>query len=255
MALWPAPEEPEAGPWRTEPLSTVIQTLTPSRPGRAIRGRPVVLAVDGRSNSGKTTLAARIGEVIPGSAVAAMGQPRPGRIDRGPRRLPAAGYRRGRRQAPGGDGPDRCPDLGVQSDEREAERRALTRIGKPNESPTLQDHREWMAEEMPFNATQRTWERADVIVCGTPEIPCDPVTDIVVAPPLPRQGSGTGDLVRHGRHAKTVGDVIAIGFRGARLRRVPQIVVLPLRMPASEFNEWNSLPSLSGRGFHSLNGG
>jgi len=71
----------------------------------------------------------------------------------------------------------------VQSDEREAERRVLTRIGKPNEAPTMRHHREWMAEEMPFNAAQRTWERADVIVCGTPEIPCDPVTEIVVAWP------------------------------------------------------------------------
>jgi hypothetical protein len=71
----------------------------------------------------------------------------------------------------------------VQSDEREAERRMLTRIGQPNGNPILQDHREWMAEEIPFNALQRTWERADIIVCGTPEIPCDPVTEIVVAPP------------------------------------------------------------------------
>jgi hypothetical protein len=41
-----------------------------------------------------------------------------------------------------------------------------------------------MAEEIPFNADQRTWERADLIVCGTPEIACDPVAEIVVAPPL-----------------------------------------------------------------------
>jgi hypothetical protein len=72
----------------------------------------------------------------------------------------------------------------VQSDEREAERRVLTRIGKPDEAPTMQAHREWMAEEAPFNAAQRTWERADVIVCGTPEIPYDADTEIVVAWPL-----------------------------------------------------------------------
>jgi hypothetical protein len=41
----------------------------------------------------------------------------------------------------------------------------------------------WMAEEIPFNTTQRTWERADIIVCGTPEIPYDPSTEIVIAPP------------------------------------------------------------------------
>jgi len=26
----------------------------------------------------------------------------------------------------------------------------------------------WMAEEIPFNTAQRTWERANLIVCGTP---------------------------------------------------------------------------------------
>jgi hypothetical protein len=40
----------------------------------------------------------------------------------------------------------------------------------------------WMAEEIPFNTAQRTWERASIIVCGTPQIRCDPVTEIVVAP-------------------------------------------------------------------------
>jgi hypothetical protein len=40
-----------------------------------------------------------------------------------------------------------------------------------------------MAEEIPFNTAQRTWERANLIVCGTPQIPCDPVTEIVVAEP------------------------------------------------------------------------
>jgi hypothetical protein len=69
----------------------------------------------------------------------------------------------------------------VQADEREAERRGLNRIGQPNETPTLRHYRDWMAEEEPFNAAQRTWERADVIVCGTPEIACDPATEVVVA--------------------------------------------------------------------------
>jgi hypothetical protein len=48
-----------------------------------------------------------------------------------------------------------------------------------------------MAEEVPFNTAQRTWERADIIVCGTPEIPFDPSTEIVIAlrklPPGPRR--------------------------------------------------------------------
>jgi hypothetical protein len=43
-----------------------------------------------------------------------------------------------------------------------------------------------MAEEMPFVAGQRPWERAGLIVCGTPEISFDPATELVIAPPLTR---------------------------------------------------------------------
>ncbi|MDQ2876770.1 MAG: hypothetical protein M3Y33_18995 [Actinomycetota bacterium] len=221
MALQLAAGEPEAGPWRTEPLSTVIEALTGPGPGRAVWGRAVVLAVDGRSNGGKTTLAARIGDAVPGSAVVhaddiAWAHSRFGWADLliegilvPVRQGRAVSYRPPRWAEHGREGsievPADCPLLviegdgagrrevadlidvliWVQSGECEAGRRALARIGKPDESPTLQDHREWMAEEMPFSTAQRTWERADVIVCGTPEIPCDPVTEIVVAPSLP----------------------------------------------------------------------
>lgn len=99
VSLQLAPEEPEAAPWRVELLSTVIEAVTRGEPGKVVAARPVVLAVDGRSNSGKTTLALR------------------------------------------------------------------------------------MAEEIPFNAAQRSWERADIVVCGTLEIPYDPVREIVVGPP------------------------------------------------------------------------
>ena len=68
MALQLAPEEPEAAPWRARPITAVIDSLT--RPGRGrSTGRTVVLAVDGRSSSGKTTLAARLQAVVAGSAV------------------------------------------------------------------------------------------------------------------------------------------------------------------------------------------
>jgi hypothetical protein len=49
------------------------------------------------------------------------------------------------------------------------------------------DDAAWMAEEIPFNTDQRTWERADLIVCGTPQIPYDPATEIVVAEPRSRE--------------------------------------------------------------------
>ena len=220
MALQLAAEEPEAGPWRAELLSTLIEAMTRREQGNIALGRPVLLAVDGRSNAGKTTLAARIGRVVPGSAVVhtddiAWQHSRFGWADllidgilKPAHQGRAVSYRPPRWAEHGREGsievPVGCPLLvvegdgagrqeaadlidaliWVQSDEREAERRVLNRIGKPDEAPTIWHHREWMAEEIPFNAAQRTWKRADVIVCGTPRIPCDPVTEIVVAPPL-----------------------------------------------------------------------
>jgi hypothetical protein len=40
----------------------------------------------------------------------------------------------------------------------------------------------WMSEELPFLAADRPWERASIIVCGTPQIDHDPVNDVIVAP-------------------------------------------------------------------------
>jgi len=38
-----------------------------------------------------------------------------------------------------------------------------------------------MAKEMPFVANQRPWERAAIVICGTPGIPLDPGTQLAVA--------------------------------------------------------------------------
>jgi hypothetical protein len=227
MALQLAPEEPEAGPWRLELLSTVANAATRRRPDRSSPGRPAVLAIDGRSKNGKTTLAARISELIPRSVVictddiawehspfrlgrpadrrdpgpraprsagqlpaAAMGRVRPGRISPGPGRLPLLiieGDGAGRREAA------HLIDtvIWVQADEREARRRPAARAAhrpaadlanRPADGAPF-DEDGWMAEEIPFNTAQRTWERAGIIVCGTPQIPCDPGTQIVIAPP------------------------------------------------------------------------
>jgi hypothetical protein len=69
VALQLAPEEMEAGPWHVELLSVIVEALTQFGLGRAVGDRSVVLAVDGRSSSGKTTLAARIQAAVTGSAV------------------------------------------------------------------------------------------------------------------------------------------------------------------------------------------
>ena len=215
MALQLAPEEPEAGPWRAKPITVVIDSLT--RPGRSRNtgDRTVVLAVDGRSSSGKTTLATRMQSTVAESAVVhtddiAWWHSRFGWADllvdgilmpvhRGEPVAfqPPRWAEHGRRGSI--DVPASCPLLivegvgagrreaahlvdaliWVQSDQREAARRSLARVGQPGGPRTVQDLREWMAEEEPFLAYQRPWERADLVVAGTPPIPFDPLTELV----------------------------------------------------------------------------
>jgi hypothetical protein len=224
MALQLAQEEPEAGPWRAERLTTVVNAVT--RRGLD-QGRPVVLAVDGRSNSGKTTLAERIRDLVPGSVVIhtddiAWEHSRFGWADLlidgilvPVRQGQAVSYRPPRWEEHGREGslevPDGCPLLiiegdgagrrevadlidtliWVQTDEREIGRRSIVRAENPPAADLANqahdgapfDEDGWLAEEIPFNTAQRTWERAGLIVCGSPEIPYDPGTQIVIARP------------------------------------------------------------------------
>jgi hypothetical protein len=225
MDLQLAVEEPEAGPWRVALLSAVAESVMGRGPERAGSCRPVVLAVDGRSNNGKTTVAARLGEMVPGAVVIhtddiAFEHSRFGwgdllidgiliPVHEGR----AVSYRPPKWDEHGREGsldvPAGCPLLiiegdgagrrevahlidaliWVQADEREAARRSAARVAHPPAADmankavdgTPFDEDGWMAEEIPFNTAQRTWERADIIVCGTPEIPHDPRTEIVIA--------------------------------------------------------------------------
>jgi hypothetical protein len=230
MALQLAPEEPEAGPWRVQLLSTVVDAVTRRGPDRGSSGRPAVLAVDGRSNNGKTTVAARIRELVPGAVVIhtddiAWEHSRFGWADLlmdgilvPVHQGRAVSYRPPRWDEHGREGsievPADCPLLiiegdgagrrevthlidtliWVQADEREAVRRSAARVANPPAADLANkaadgapfDEEGWMAEEIPFNAAQRTWDRADIIACGTPEIPHDPTTEIVIAPRRPR---------------------------------------------------------------------
>jgi hypothetical protein len=72
----------------------------------------------------------------------------------------------------------------VQSDLAEAERRGIERDGG-DEAATAFWHL-WMAEELPFMADQQPWTRADIIIAGTPPIPHDPATEVVIAQPRSR---------------------------------------------------------------------
>jgi hypothetical protein len=224
MSMQLASEEPEAGPWRAKRLTVVIETLTRLGANRHTGESCVVLAVDGRSSSGKTTLATRAQAAVPGSVVihtddiawwhsrfgwadllldgilmpVHRGEPvafrppawaehgRGGSIDVpvSCRLLIIEGVGAGRRETA------RLVDalIWVQADRREAERRSLARVGQPGGPRTAGALREWMAEEEPFLAGQRPWERADLFAAGTPQVCFDPVTEVVVAPPqMPAQ--------------------------------------------------------------------
>ena len=220
MPLCLVPGEPEAGPWRAERLAVVAATVMRSGHGPGADRRPVVLAVDGRSSSGKTTLAARLQDAVAGSAVVhtddiAWWHSRFGWADllidgiltpaHAGRPVSYRPPRWDERQRPGaievpagcslliieGVGAARAESahltdtaIWVQADERETERRNLARVGQPGGSPTVQHMRDWMAEEIPFLAGQRPWEHADLIACGTPLTPSDLATELVIAPPL-----------------------------------------------------------------------
>jgi len=190
-----------------------------------------VLAVDGRSNSGKTTAASRIGKLVPGAVVIhtddiAFEHSRfgwddllidgilvPAHQGRAIRYRPPKWYEHGREgslEVPAGcplliiegDGAGRREVahlidtlIWVQADEREVARRAADRAASPPAADlannpvdgTPFDEDGWMADEIPFNAAQRTWERADIIVCGTPETPHDPSTEIVISVRAPER--------------------------------------------------------------------
>jgi hypothetical protein len=215
-----AREEPEAGPWRVALLADVVGSLLRSLPAGREAGRPVIMALDGRSNNGKTTLAARIASAATRSAVVhtddiAWQHSRFGWADllvdgilTPARQGEPVAYRPPRWQDHGrsgcitvpagcslliveGVGAGRIETAGlidaliwVQADQDEADRRGLDRVGRPGQSPTILATQEWMAEEIPFVAADRAWERADLIVCGTPKLAYDPATQLVVAAPV-----------------------------------------------------------------------
>jgi hypothetical protein len=197
--------EPRFGPWRPRRIDDVLDDL----------GRPHVVAVDGRGGGGKTTAAEHIAARVPGAAVVhtddvawkhamfdwaelmAEGVLRP------VRRGEAVAFR-----PPAWDAQQRpgavvvraaCPLVVVEGvgigrrdladlvdalvwmhiDLDVARPRALVRDGGGAAEEAFWD--EWQAEERPFLAADRPWERADLVVDGAPAVPYDPVTELVVS--------------------------------------------------------------------------
>ncbi len=195
--------EPSAAPWRARDLSEVAATLLADPPV----GRPLVVAVDGRSAGGKSSLADRLVGQVAGAMVVHTddvawyesffdwdtllvehvlapvhrGEPvawrppawqdrgRAGAIEvpAGASLLVVEGVGAGRRSL--ATWTDRT--VWVQADVAEARRRGLTRDlaqrPDPREAERFWD--EWDAQEVAFLADDRPWERADLVVCGTPE--------------------------------------------------------------------------------------
>jgi hypothetical protein len=206
VTISPVPGEPTAGPWRVGSVRELVRLLVDAADPPA--GRPWVVGVDGRSGGGKSTLAAKLHFAVSASAVIhtddiAWHYSRFGWSELLARKVlqpirngHPVGYRPPGWESHGRTGAIEVPtgldlviiegvgagrrelaDLldavaWVQSDYAEAERRGIARDVASGVNGDLvaaaSFWHSWMAEELPFLEHQRPWERAAVIVAGTP---------------------------------------------------------------------------------------
>jgi hypothetical protein len=207
--------EPHAGPWRVVDLSEFAAVVLDAVSGSG--QRPPIVALDGRSSSGKTTLARRLEAAVRGAVTVhtddiAWWHARfaweellttavlePLHQGRAVCFRPPAWDERGR-----GGGIDASADAAlviiegvgagrretahlvdavvwVQADLRVIERRNAARVAAGE--TTAEGVAGWMEEEYSFVADQRPWERSLVVVAGTPDLTHDPSSELVLAPP------------------------------------------------------------------------
>lgn len=221
--------EPAASGWRHLPAGELASRLMTSRPSA---DRPCLVAIDGRSAGGKSTLAAALTDVTPSAAVlhtddlawhepffgwahlleALLKQVRSGEPVRfRPPAWPRYG-RAGAIEVPSGldlilvegvGANDRAvaelydAAVWVQSDRTAARHRGIERDVASGENgdraQSIAFWDEWDQHERGYLADQRPWERSDVIALGTPSDPVPP-GHVVVAP-----GPGRGTVPGVGR--------------------------------------------------------
>lgn len=206
-------EEPDFRPWTVVSLPALLDSWQRKLP-RATE-RPGILAVDGRGASGKSTFAEVLSRAVPGSVVVHMddiawhhaffdwaalardGVLIPVHAGQAVRYRPPAWDARSRGGAI--EVPSGCPlvvmegcgaarrelmpwidvVVWVQADIQKAKTRGLVRDGGTAEAEAFWN--QWMAEEFPFFAQERPWERADVIVSGMPTLDHEPESQAVVS--------------------------------------------------------------------------
>lgn len=195
-------------PWEPEEVADELVRVALARRASSSRTGALVMAVDGRSAGGKSTLAAVLAAVVPGSAVVHTddvawhhgffdwgGLLVEGVLDPVSRGeavdyRPPAWVERGRDGAISvpadttvvlveGVGSSRASLGGwldatvwVQSDIAAARRRGLerdVRLGR-DEEEAERFWDEWEAHEITFLRDDQPWERADLVVCSTPEV-------------------------------------------------------------------------------------
>lgn len=222
MTLRLPPEEPSFGPWEVRPIPAFVQSIRAEFP-KNMEG-PGIVAIDGRSAGGKTTLATLVSQAIPNATVVHTDDIawhhsffdwtdlllsavlEPVRAGRSVAYRPSAWEERGREgtiEVPLGCSMVILEGVGagrrelmhavdaviwVQSDLEKTKLRGLARdiaeTGDAAAATVFWD--EWMSAELIFQAEQRPWERADFVVSGTPDLEHNPASEVVVTQKPPR---------------------------------------------------------------------